>query len=69
MRFYSDDPYRDYDRWEEFQERMKEGLRKGKRSVCNEAIYEDEDHYDIDGDLLHEECLVEWAEQFKKRSI
>ena len=34
----------------------------GRCAVCGDEIYEGETIYRIDGDLIHEECLREWAE-------
>lgn len=33
---------------------------------CGGEIYEREDIYDIDGDLIHEYCLRDYFEGFKK---
>lgn len=35
---------------------------------CNEPIYAWEDHYDIEGELLHDDCLVDWADKYRKKS-
>lgn len=35
---------------------------------CDEPIYEGEDYYDIEGDvILHEDCLTDWARQYLKK--
>lgn len=34
----------------------------GRCAACKEPIYATEDRYDMDGDLLHEDCLTEWAQ-------
>ena len=31
---------------------------------CGMRIYEFEDYYDINGELVHEECLLDWAAQY-----
>ena len=33
---------------------------------CEEPIYENDDHYDIDGIKIHWDCLRDWAEQYRK---
>jgi len=38
----------------------------GECAECGDLIYKHEDYYDIDGMLLHEECLTDWAAQYKK---
>jgi hypothetical protein len=35
------------------------------KCYCGEDILSNEDYYDIDGELIHEDCLREWAEQFR----
>ena len=34
-------------------------------SICHEDIYAGEDYLDIEGEVLHRDCLEEWAEQFR----
>lgn len=41
----------------------------GRCAVCKEPIYADEDRYDMDGDLLHEDCLAEWARKYLKEGL
>lgn len=36
-----------------------------KCSVCGEDIVAGEDFYDIDGETIHDDCLREWAEQYR----
>ncbi len=38
----------------------------GVCAECGEAIAYGEDYYDIEGELLHEDCLREWAEKFRR---
>lgn len=38
----------------------------GYCAVCGEPIEYGEDHYDIDGELIHEDCLRDWADKFRK---
>lgn len=45
-------------------EREPEGI--GVCEYCGETIYAYETHYDIYGELVHEDCLREWAEEHKK---
>lgn len=66
MRYYSDDPVRDFDRWDADQERSRMRHRRGKCIHCGEDVYDYDDHYDIDGDLIHEDCLSGWAEQYRR---
>lgn len=36
-------------------------------AVCDEPIYLDEDRYEMpDGDVIHEDCLYEWAEFYHR---
>lgn len=37
----------------------------GVCAACGDDIYEDEDHYEIDGELVHEDCLELWAGEYK----
>lgn len=34
--------------------------------VCDEAIYAGEEYYGFDGDLVHDDHLIEWAAKFRK---
>ena len=65
-RYYSDDPVRDFDRWDADQERRRERCHRGRCTHCGEDVYEYDDYYDIEGDLVHSECLVDWAEQYRR---
>lgn len=33
--------------------------------TCGEAIVFGDDYYEIDGELIHEDCLTDWAAQFR----
>lgn len=33
--------------------------------ACREEIHAGDDYYDIEGDLLHEDCLLDWAWKYK----
>lgn len=66
MRFYSDDPVRDAERYDEYLEGRRERHCRGECIHCGEAVYDYDDHYDIEGDVLHQECLTGWAEQYRR---
>lgn len=40
---------------------------KCKCAECNVSLYPEEDYYDIDGDILCEECAREWLEENKSQ--
>ena len=40
----------------------------GNCEHCSDVIYDDEDYYDIDGVLLHEDCLKDWADEYKRKA-
>ena len=62
----SGDPLRDFDRWDaERQEKMD---RLPTCENCRHPI-QDEDLYDFDGDLVCEECLLDYVrEKYKKKT-
>lgn len=37
----------------------------GKCEGCGEPIYPYEEYYDIEGELVHWDCLREWADKYK----
>lgn len=37
--------------------------------VCGDDIYEGDDHYVIDGDVFHIDCIHDWARLFRKEAI
>ena len=39
----------------------------GKCEHCGDDIYASEDYYEIEGEIIHEDCLREWAEKFLVR--
>ena len=39
----------------------------GECAACHEDIRADEDYYDIEGEIVHEECLSDWAEKYRVR--
>lgn len=63
MMFYSDDPIRDAEQYHT------EPSVIGKCEHCGDYIYADEDYYDIEGEIIHEDCLREWAEKYLVRSF
>lgn len=36
--------------------------------VCGEEIYVGDEYYDIDGIIIHDECLKDWAKEYKKEA-
>ena len=64
----TDDPYRDFDRWDRERENSLEKLPKCE--CCGEPI-QDEDLYDFeDGYLICEECVDEYIkERYKKKTV
>lgn len=38
----------------------------GECAFCNSEIMEWEDYYDIDGALVHDDCIFDYIHQFKK---
>ena len=64
--FYTDDPVRDAEMYDRYMEREMEHSKVGVCDHCCEAIYGCDKYYDIEGYLLHDDCLIEWAAQFKK---
>lgn len=39
----------------------------GKCEACREDIQKGETHYNIDGDLIHDDCLTDWASKYRVR--
>lgn len=54
--FYSDDPAKDFDRWDQEKERQLARLPVCEDKKCGKRIDED-DYYDIDGEILCEDCM------------
>lgn len=62
MDFRTNDPARDAERY--YEETKPKSI--GVCEHCSDPIFEGEDYYDIHGDMIHEDCLREWAdEQYK----
>ena len=66
MVFRTDDPGRDADNWNAYYERLQERHFLCRCSQCGEALYDYDDYYDFDGDKVHEDCVMDWIEQFKR---
>lgn len=64
--YFTDDPIRDSERYEAEQERKLQMLPKCCK--CDEHI-QDEFLFDIDGDLVCEDCLPDYMEQHYKQPI
>ena len=64
MTFWTDNPERDAER--DYEER--EPKKIGVCEECSDPIYDGEDYYEIDGDMLHEDCLYDWAHKYKVRA-
>lgn len=37
----------------------------GRCAACKCSILADEDHYDIEGELVHWDCLSDWARKYR----
>ena len=37
----------------------------GTCEACRAEIHAGEDHYNIEGDLLHDDCLLDWAWKYR----
>lgn len=40
----------------------------GYCSFCHEEIYAYEDYYDIEGELVHDDHLIDWARKYHVRA-
>ena len=54
--FRSDDPGADFDRWDMEQERRRSRLPVCEDKKCRKRI-EDENYYEVDGEILCEKCM------------
>lgn len=59
--WFRDDPIRDAEDYA-----AREAPVKGICEHCGQPIYDGDDYYDIEDTLLHEDCLRDWAEQYRK---
>lgn len=64
--FYTDNPVMDAEMYDRAMEREMERSRRGKCAYCRETIYGCDEYYDFDGELVHDECLIDWAAQYRK---
>ena len=64
MFFRSDDPNRDFDRWEAHQERQL--ARLPRCAHCKERI-QDEDCYEFDDGVICPDCVDEYISEHHKR--
>lgn len=65
MSYFSDDPGRDFDRWDEDMERGQRRHFVDNCPQCGEPVYDYEEHYDFDGYKVHDDCMLAYVEQFK----
>ena len=63
--FYTDDPVSDFERHDAQQEKWLQS--RPVCEVCGDHI-QDEHLYDIDGDLVCEECLAEYMKEHYRQS-
>lgn len=61
MRLWTDNPERDAERHYEDTKPKKIGVCEH----CSDPIYDYEEYYVIHGDMIHDDCLRDWAEQYK----
>lgn len=59
---WTSDPVRDARVYEEWTRPKSIGVCE----QCSDLIFDFEDYYEINGNMVHEDCLTDWAEQFKK---
>ena len=38
----------------------------GECAACGDLIYSWEDRYNVEGEIIHYECLHDWAEKYKE---
>lgn len=63
---WTDEPARDAEEYDREMEHRRWRNRVGRCCVCEDPIYATEEYYDIDGEMLHDDCLREWAAEYKK---
>ena len=67
MMFYSDNPVCDAEQHMAMQERYEQEHRVGKCAQCGEPVHDYDDYYEFeDGNLVHDDCVLDWIAQFKK---
>ena len=37
----------------------------GECAVCGDLIYDYDERYDIEGELIHVDCLTDWAKKYE----
>lgn len=62
---WTNNPARDAERYHEHLEDS--GKKIGVCEHCSDPIFEGEDYYDIDGDMVHEDCIRDYAERWLVR--
>lgn len=63
MIMWTDNPERDAERY--YEETKPKSI--GVCEHCSDPIYDYEDYYDIDGDMVHEDCIRDYAERWLVR--
>jgi hypothetical protein len=56
MSYYTDDPARDFDRWDMEQERMRARLPICENPKCKKRI-NDDFYFEVEGEILCESCM------------
>lgn len=64
--YWTDDPVRDAARYDAEQDRKLAECCIGKCTQCGAVLYSFDDYYDVDGTLICDDCLYDWAAQYKK---
>jgi hypothetical protein len=67
--FYSDDPLRDFDRYDAYQAQLEAKLPQCENKRCKCRIIHDEKYFDVDGEILCEACMRERYERSTKDFI
>ena len=66
MPYRTDDPVADFDRWDTAMEQSRNRHYMCRCAQCREPLYDYDDYYDFDGDKVHEDCMLDWVERFKR---
>ena len=64
--YLSDDPVRDFERYDHEQTENNRKHYKCNCAQCGETVYDYEDYYDFYGDVVHDDCILDFVAQFKK---
>lgn len=62
---FTDNPVRDAERYAYLQDKHAELCRIGECAHCGEELHDYDEHYDFDGILVCDECLIDWAKNYK----